>query len=106
MMLARSLAVRARHAGRAAAAAAIARRVSAAPILGIDPSFLDVAGFVTSRVAPLSAALQPPSMKHSSRSNVGSLSFRGTCLYLRDGRTNAVFQHNAFKCPRSSKAPH
>src|SRR5580692_201089 len=81
-MTARSLAVRARHAGSAAAAAAIARRVSGAPMFGIDPNFFSVAGFVTSKVAPLSAALQLPSMKHSSRSSVGSLSFTDICLNL------------------------
>src|ERR1700733_4656615 len=83
-MTARSLAVRAFHAGNAAAAAAIARRVSAAPILGIEPSLLKLAGFFTSSAPPLSAPIQLPSMKHSSRSNFGSFSFM--CLALDNGR--------------------
>src|SRR5579863_3040664 len=74
-MRARSLAVRAAQAGSAAAAAAIARRHSAAPMLGMVPSFAAVAGLWTSMVPLLSADAQPPSMKHDSRSNRGSLRF-------------------------------
>ena len=73
--MARSLAVRAAQAGSAAAAAAIARRDSAAPMFGIESEFLGGGGIVHVQVPPLSAAAQPPSMKHSSRSSEGSLSF-------------------------------
>src|ERR1700676_833218 len=73
--VARSLAVRAAHAGNAAAADEIARRHSAAPMFGMSPSFSAVAGLCTSKVPPLSAGAQPPSMKHSWRSRRGSLSF-------------------------------
>src|SRR5882757_6075012 len=72
---ARSLAVRAAHAGSAADADEIARRHSAAPMFGMSPSFSAVAGLCTLSVPPLSAGAQPPSMKHSWRSSRGSLSF-------------------------------
>src|ERR1700690_1506969 len=84
MMTARCLAVRAFHAGSAAADAAIARRVSAAPMLGIEPSLRAVAGFLTSSAAPLSAPVQAPSMKHSSRSNFGSFRCRATGMVLSE----------------------
>src|ERR1700733_11961548 len=80
MTTARSLAVRALHEGSAVAAAEIARRASAAPMSGIVPRERAVAGFFTSSVAPLSAALQPPSMKQRSRSSVESLSFMAATL--------------------------
>ncbi len=57
----RSFATSARHAGKAAAAAAIARRVSAAPHIGIVPIVRPFAGFTTGAVAPSSASRQPPS---------------------------------------------
>src|SRR6266581_4453033 len=60
---ARSPAVRARQAGRAAAAAAMARRVSAAPIFGTMPTSLPSAGSNTPRVSPSSASTQAPSMQ-------------------------------------------
>ena len=57
---ARSLAVLARHAGIAALAASIVRRVSAAPILGTVPSNSPVALLVTSMTSPLSASTHSP----------------------------------------------
>ncbi len=52
----RSLPVLARQAGQALSAAAIARRVSAAPIFGTVPIFSPVAGLVTGQVSALSAS--------------------------------------------------
>ncbi len=57
-MLARSLAIFARQAGSAAAAASIARRVSAAPIFGIVPITAPFAGLVT-LIVGLRIRIQP-----------------------------------------------
>jgi hypothetical protein len=57
----RSLAVFAAQAGKAAAAASMARRVSAAPRLGTVPITSPVAGFVTSTVPRASASIHAPS---------------------------------------------
>ena len=57
----RSFAVFDRHAGHAALAASIARRVSAAPMLGTVPSSSPVAGLVTASVLPPSASTHWPS---------------------------------------------
>jgi len=57
---ARSFAVFARHAGHAALAASMARRVSAVPALGTVPSFSPVAGLVASIITPLSASSHAP----------------------------------------------
>ncbi len=57
----RSFAVSARHAGSAASAAAIARFVSAAPMLGTWPTMAPVAGLSTSKRVRLSASAQAPS---------------------------------------------
>jgi len=61
-MLARSFAVFARQAGNAAFAASIARRVSAAPMLGTVPRISPVAGLLTGIDLPLSASAHLPSM--------------------------------------------
>ena len=61
-ILARSLAVLARHAGKAAFAKSIALRVSATPILGTVPINSPVAGLVTGMVALLSASSHWPLM--------------------------------------------
>jgi len=58
----RSRAVFRRHAGQAAFAASIARRVSCAPMCGTLPSFSPVAGLMTSTVAPSRASHHAPSM--------------------------------------------
>src|ERR1700683_78225 len=71
----RSFAVRAAQAGRARAAAAIARRVSAVPMFGMRPKTSAVAGLCTTTVPPLSADSQRPSMKHCCRNSRGSLNF-------------------------------
>src|SRR3984957_18163142 len=68
-MTARSCAVFFAHAGSAAAAASIARRVSAAPILGTVPMRCPVAGFITSRVAPLCASAHSPARNACMRSS-------------------------------------
>src|ERR1700679_2035729 len=104
MMTARSLAVRAFHAGSAAAAAAIARRVSAAPMLGIEPSLRAVAGFFTSNTAPLSAAAQAPSMKHSSRSNSGSFRCMATGMALLLAFENGRDAHAPCRTDRDQPA--
>src|SRR5712672_1583424 len=80
MSPARSLAVRAAQGGSAAAAAAIARRVSPVPMLGTAPSFAAVAGFCTGSVPPPSAPTQLPSMKPCSLNNRGSWSFIGVLM--------------------------
>src|SRR5580692_13146938 len=90
--LARSLAVRAAHAGRAAAAAEIARRHSAAPMFGMSPSFSAVAGLCTVMVPPPSAGDQAPSMKHNSRSKRGSLSFMDNLTYIPMQKFQAALQ--------------
>src|ERR1700736_2309229 len=77
---ARSLAVRAAQGGSAAAAAAIARRVSPVPMLGPAPSVAAVAGLCTGSVPPPSAPTQLPSMKHCSLNNRGSWSFMGVLV--------------------------
>ena len=59
---ARSRAGRARHAGSAAAAASIARRVSEAPMRGTCASTSPLAGSWTGNVAPESALVHAPSM--------------------------------------------
>ena len=74
-MSARSLAVFAAHAGNALPAAAIARRVSAAPMSGTVPSGSPVAGFITSQVAPLSAFTQAPPIWACVRSRSGFFNF-------------------------------
>jgi hypothetical protein len=58
---ARSFAVLACHAGKAAAAAAIARAVSAAVISGTSASLPPLAGSLTAKLRPSSAASQRPS---------------------------------------------
>ena len=58
----RSLAVFARHAGHAAFAASIARRVSSGPILGMVPMTAPSDGLVTSMVSPESASHHAPSI--------------------------------------------
>src|ERR1700692_3592658 len=80
MRTARSLAVRAAQGGSAAAAAAIARRVSPVPMLGTPPSVAAVAGLCTGSVPPPSAPTQLPSMKHCSLNNRGSWSFMGVLV--------------------------
>ena len=60
--LPRSAAVFERQPGSAALAAAIARRVSAAPIFGMLPMASAVAGLLTAMVAPLSEPTHLPSM--------------------------------------------
>ena len=60
--VARSLAVRAAHAGKAAAAASIAARVSSAPMKGTVPSTAPVAGLVTGLLPPVRASSHWPSM--------------------------------------------
>jgi hypothetical protein len=52
MMVERSFALFARHAGHALAAASMARRVYAAPRSGTLPTRADVAGLCTARVLP------------------------------------------------------
>src|SRR3984957_2398669 len=81
--VARSLAVRAAQAGRAAAAQAIARRHSRVPMFGMSPIFSAVAGLCTASVPPFSAPTQSPSLKHSSRSSRRSLS----CIVTRMTRS-------------------
>ena len=61
-MRARSFADRCFHSGKARSAAAIARRVSAAPIRGTSAITSPVAGFVTGKVSPDSASTHFPSM--------------------------------------------
>ena len=61
-ILARSLAVLARQAGKALLAASIALRVSATPILGTIPSNAPVAGLFTEMVDLLSASTHWPLM--------------------------------------------
>ena len=58
----RSLALRLRQAGKAAEAAAMARRVSVAPIFGTVPSWSPLAGLLTASVVPSSASDQAPSI--------------------------------------------
>src|SRR5215213_5504443 len=70
---ARSFAVLARHAERAALADSIARLASAAPMLGTCPTTAPVDGLSTAMVPPLSAATHSPATRQASRSNVGSL---------------------------------
>src|SRR5581483_2490446 len=72
-MTLRSFAVLARHAGHAASAASIARRVSAAPMSGTVPTSCPVAGLDTRKVAPLSASVQAPLMYACCRSSEASL---------------------------------
>ncbi len=59
---ARSRAVLFRQAGKAAWAASMARRVSAATSLGTEPMVSPVAGLVTAIVFPSSAPVQAPAM--------------------------------------------
>ena len=61
-ILARSLAVLARQAGKAFCAASIALRVSATPILGTVPISAPVAGLFTEMVDLLSASTHWPLM--------------------------------------------
>ena len=57
----RSLAVSARHSGKAFSAAPIALRVSAVPSVGTVPSLRPTAGLLIASTAPLSASIQLPS---------------------------------------------
>src|SRR5690606_40023042 len=68
---ARSFEVFARHAGQAAWAASIARRVSAAPIRGTVPNTAAFAGFVTEIVSPWSASHHVPATYPCCRNSVG-----------------------------------
>src|SRR6186997_541598 len=69
----RSLAIMARQAGSAACAAAMARRVSAAPQSGTVPISCASAGLSTLIRARLSASTHCPSMRHRSRKSWASL---------------------------------
>src|SRR3954447_4985590 len=70
---ARSLPVRARHAGSAALANSIARRASPAPILGTCPITAPVEGLSTAILPPVSAGTHSPATRQASRNRVGSL---------------------------------
>src|SRR5690348_4630668 len=72
---ARSLAVSAAHAGKARAAASVARRVSATPRLGTVPRVSPLAGLRTACVAPLAASTHSPPIRQRVRSRSGSRSF-------------------------------
>src|SRR5580700_12076155 len=72
---ARSLAVSAAQAGKARAAASMARRVSATPMFGTVPRLSPLAGLTTASVAPSLASTQLPPMKARVRSRSGSRSF-------------------------------
>src|SRR5579863_9999023 len=72
---ARSRAVCAAHAGKAAAAVSMARRASAAPISGTVPIGSRVAGFSTWCVAPFVASTHLAPTKARVRSRSGSRSF-------------------------------
>src|SRR6187401_881271 len=73
-MTARSFAVFDRQAGNAAAAAAIASRVSVRPKLGTVPSVSPVAGSSTTIARPAERPIQRPSIRQASRKSPGSLS--------------------------------
>src|SRR5215472_7607998 len=72
---ARSRAVCAAHAGKAAAAVSMARLVSAAPMSGTVPIGSRVAGFSTGWVAPEAASTHLPPRKARVRRRSGSRSF-------------------------------
>src|SRR5689334_21909468 len=72
---ARSLAVSAAHAGKARAAASVARRVSATPRLGTVPRVSPSAGLRTACVAPLAASTHSPPIRQRVRSRSGSRCF-------------------------------
>src|ERR1700675_1221998 len=105
MTVARSLAVRAFHPGSAASAAAIARRVSEAPMLGMEPTVAPVAGFFTAKMPPLSAATQLPSIKHRSRSNSGSASFIAMTPLALSAFENGRDAHAPGSTDRDESAP-
>lgn len=69
---ARCFAVVARHAGQAALAVSIARRVSAVPMRGTVAMVSPVAGFFTSKVAPSSAPCHSPAIYAWVLRSVGS----------------------------------
>ena len=80
----RSAAGRAAQSFCAAAAAAIAARVSLSPISGTSAKCSPVAGLRTDRVRPLSARRHVPSIRHSVLNRVLSFSFMLLLLFCCD----------------------